>query len=330
MYFFSDEERKYLLKKLIPQARDRGVAEELRGWCWHSSDLSPPHDIILPLWEVAGGYCETGRDVYLRHVEKVSVPSSEDMIAGAIYHRAIAELYPMAKRLIYANGLGICSELGALLNERRDEAVLEAEEQLASAGAIHPVATADTDNRRSAKGAGPRNSAEVVAGNLKKLWSFEVSRIVSAIYAYLGKYRYLSEDSLVNHALPFVVEHKLDGRYLGLSSNLSADAVNMGGMTICDLKTGPKRDFHRLSATGYAMVYESLYEVPINIGCTVYLSFPKNHPTPHVERDFFLISDELRQWFIEERDRKQDMIFYEKDPGKCQDAGRCRYREYCR
>ena len=48
---------------------------------------------------------------------------------------------------------------------------------------------------------------------------------------------------------------RLDGQYLGLSSKLSTDAINMGGMPICDLKTGPKKDFHRLSATGYALVY---------------------------------------------------------------------------
>ena len=195
--------------------------------------------------------------------------------------------------------------------ERLPEAVKEAQKQLATAGAAGEI-------------------TQEVGENLRKLWSFEVSRIVSSIFAYLGKYRYLSEDSLINHALPFVVEHKLDGQYLGLSSNLSADAINMGGMLICDLKTGPKKDFHRLSSTGYALVYESLYEVSINIGCTVYLSFPKNHPTPHIERDFFIISDELRQWFIEERDQMQDMIFYERDPGRCEVPGKCRYKEHCR
>jgi CRISPR-associated protein Csa1 len=310
MYFFSDEERKYLLKKLIPQARDRGITEDLRGWQWHSTELSPPHEIILPVWEVTDRYCETGRDVYLRHVEKASVPASEEMVAGSIYHNAVAELFPIAKRLIYSNGLGICSNLTDLLIERLPEAMLEARERLSSAGASE-------------------ERVEEIGENLKKLWNFEVSRIISSIYACLGKYKYLSDDSLVNHALPFVVEHKLDGRYLGLSSNLSADAINMGGMMICDLKTGSKRDFHRLSATGYALVYESLYEVPINIGCTVYLSFPKNHPTPHIDRDFFIISDELRQWFIEERDHKEDIIFYEKDPGTCLDPGSCRYRSYC-
>lgn len=311
MYFFSEEERKFLLKKLIPRAREKGIAEDLRGWNWHSTELSPPHDIILPVWEVSDRYCETGRDVFLRHVQKISPPASEEMVSGRIYHQAMAELYPTAKRLIYTNGLGICTDLAAVLTERLPDAVVEAEEQMASAGA-------------------KAEEGKEVGANLKKLWSFEVSRIVSSIYAYLGKYRYLSEDSLINHALPFVVEHKLDGQYLGLSSNLSADAINMGGMLICDLKTGPRKDFHRLSATGYALVYESLYEVPINIGCTVYLSFPKNHPTPHIDRDLFIISDEIRQWFVEERDGKQDMIFYERDPGRCETPGSCRYKEHCR
>ncbi|OPY55369.1 MAG: CRISPR-associated protein Csa1 [Methanosaeta sp. PtaU1.Bin112] len=311
MYFFSEEERKYLLKKLIPKAREKGISEDLRGWNWHSTELSPPHDIFLPVWEVSDRYCETGRDSYLRHVQKVSVPASEEMVAGRIYHNAMAELYPAAKRLIYREGMGICTNLSEILMERLPEAIIEAEEQLSQV-------TCSTDLSRD------------IGANLRKLWSFEVSRIVSSIYAYLGKYKYLSDDSLINHALPFVVEHKLDGQYLGLSCNLSADAINMGGMLICDLKTGPKRDFHKLSATGYALVYESIYDVPLNIGCTVYLSFPKNHPTPHIERDFFIISDEVRQWFIEERDNKQDLIFYERDPGRCQSPGSCRYKEHCR
>jgi len=311
VYFFSEEERKYLLKKLIPGSREKGIAEELRGWNWETTELSPPHEIFLTVWEVSGKYCETNRDVYLRHVQKVSVPPSEEMIAGRIYHQAVAELYPTAKRLIYTQGLDVCTNLADVLMERMPEAVLEAEQQMAHVG-------------------GTESATKEVVENLRKLWYFEVSRIVSSIYTYLGKYRYLSDDSLINHALPFVLEHKLDGRYLGLSSNLSADAINMGGMLICDLKTGKKRDFHRLSVAGYALVYESLYEVPINIGCTAYLSFPKNHPTPHIERDFFIISDEVRQWFIEERDEMQDMIFYDKDPGKCMSAGSCRYREYCR
>jgi CRISPR-associated protein Csa1 len=130
MYFFSEEERKYLLKKLIPKAREKGIAEDLRGWNWHSTELSPPHDILLPVWEVSDRYCETGRDSYLRHVQKISVPASEEMVAGRIYHNAMAELYPTAKRLIYREGMGICPNLSQILMERLPEATIEAEEQL--------------------------------------------------------------------------------------------------------------------------------------------------------------------------------------------------------
>ena len=226
MYFFSEEERKYLLKKLIPSTRERGIAEDLRGWNWHCSELSPPHDILMPVWEVSDRYCETGRDTYLRHVQKVSVPASEEMVAGRIYHQAMAELYPTAKRLIYKEGMSICAELPGILMERLDDAIVEANEQL-SQTKFSPSAEA----------------GQSVSDNLRKLWSFEVSRIVSSIFAYLAKYKYLSDDSLINHALPFVVEHKLDGKYLGLSRNLSADAINMGGMLICDLKTGQRGTF---------------------------------------------------------------------------------------
>ncbi len=55
-------------------------------------------------------------------------PASEEMVSGRIYHQAISELYPTAKRLIYTNGLGICTDLAQILMERLPDAILEAEE----------------------------------------------------------------------------------------------------------------------------------------------------------------------------------------------------------
>lgn len=155
MYFFSEEERKYLLKKLIPMAREKSIAEDLRGWNWHSTELSPPHDIILPVWEVSDRYCETGRDSFLRHVQKVSVPASEEMVAGRIYHQAMAELYPSAKRLIYREGMSVCTDLQQILMGRLPDAIIEAEEQLSQV-----KYSTETGKK--------------VGENLRKLWSFEV------------------------------------------------------------------------------------------------------------------------------------------------------------
>ncbi|RLC95739.1 MAG: type I-A CRISPR-associated protein Cas4/Csa1, partial [Chloroflexi bacterium] len=44
MYFLSEQEKRLLLRRLLPQARDRGIAEELRGWNWDKPPLSPIYD----------------------------------------------------------------------------------------------------------------------------------------------------------------------------------------------------------------------------------------------------------------------------------------------
>jgi len=303
MYFFSEDERKYILKRLLPLSRNNEVSEDLRGWNWHQSELSPPFENIkLPLWEIAGKYCESGRDVYLRHVEKVMVPPNKDMIIGKIYHDVLHELFPLAKKYIYQHGIEACSTLREfLLNKKPNIELAQFSDEKAE-----------------------------IQEHVSKLWNFEVNRVCSRVDEYLGKYYHLNEDSLINHSIPIVLEHKMDGRYLGLSGNLSADAINFAGVLICDLKTGAKRDFHRLTTTGYSLVYESLYEIPVNIGCTVYLSFIKDHPTPHIERDIYLINDEMRQWFIEERDSKLEIVYYGKDPGKAKSCPQnCIYLEYC-
>jgi CRISPR-associated protein Csa1 len=106
---------------------------------------------------------------------------------------------------------------------------------------------------------------------------------------------------------------KLDGRHLGLSQHLSVDGVSFPNLTVFELKFGQRRDFHRLSTTGYALVIESLFEVPIDVGCVVYVRLADGRVS--LERDFHLIDDELRQVFIEERDEKMRLIAVEIDPG---------------
>jgi len=76
MYFLSEEEKRLVLRRLAPQARQRGVAGELRGWNWHEPPLSPVFDTRLGVFEVAGQYCPTGRNLYLRWVLQVRAAPS--------------------------------------------------------------------------------------------------------------------------------------------------------------------------------------------------------------------------------------------------------------
>lgn len=122
---------------------------------------------------------------------------------------------------------------------------------------------------------------------------------------------------------------KMEGSFLGLSSQLTADAYAFALPMILDLKFALKRDSHRLSTTGYALVMEALYEHPVDIGCLVYVGFKDKRFI--VQREFHLINEELRQRFIEERDEKMRMVYGEMPPGlppECHET--CPYYGECR
>lgn len=136
---------------------------------------------------------------------------------------------------------------------------------------------------------------------------------------------YANEMDLLGTAVPFLVEHKLSGELLGLSDILSVDCFDYLRTIMFDLKvTSVKEDWHRLYSLGYALVFESIHEVPVDICCTVYLNVENGKIS--VQKDLFFANDELRQLWLEERDRKLEIVAERKDPGK-PDQSLC--KEYC-
>ena len=301
MYFLSEEERRYVLRKLLPEARREPVHDELRGWSWHQPPLAPIYEAPLGLWEVAGHYCQTGRDLSWRRVEKQRAAPNVAMVLGGALHGVMTELILAAKRAIYTQGRGCIEVLAGLPTPE--------------------VAAPDVERL-------PAAEREALGKRAETLAAFERRRIVERAEDILVRQPHIGPDALAAWALPIVVEQRLDGRFLGLSSHLSADAFAFGEPMIADLKFGPRQPFHRLTTTGYALVLESLTEMPIDIGCVVYPSFDGD--SLRLERDFHRIDDELRQWFVEARDERMRLVEEGIDPGKpgtC--APDCPYAELC-
>jgi CRISPR-associated protein Csa1 len=302
MYFLSKEERRLLLRKLLPEARRDGVHPELRGWSWAEPPLAPVYEARLGLYEIAGQYCSTGRDVYLRRVLRVKAPPNRAMLEGLVLHRAVAGLVLESKRAIYREGVEGC---------------LRALEALG-----HP------NGRVLGELACHLEEIEGLRRKVEALWEFEYHRVMSRVQDILARQPYVGVDSLVALALPVTVEQKLDGRFLGLSAHLSGDAFLFSEPMIMDIKFGQRRDFHRLTTTGYSLVMESIYEYPINVGCVVYVQFQGERVL--IERDFHRIDDELRSWFIEDRDERMRMVEEEIDPGLMEECyGQCPYWQVC-
>lgn len=303
MYFLSDDERKQLLRYYLPKARELGVVDELRGWNWHQPPLEPVYGSVLALYEVAGKYCPSGRDVFLRRVQGIKGEPNSAMIQGMVLHEVLADLLVTAKRAIYLHGTekyrAICEELEKYIPEKTS----------------HFAGLTDSE-------------AADLSRKVEILCSFEKARVLSRLQEVLTRYPYIGEDSLANLTIPVVVEQKLNGAFLGLSGNLSTDAFIFYEPMILDLKFGEPRDFHRLGTTGYALVMEAIYEFPVNLGCIIYGEFRGDRLI--VKRDIHIISDELRQWFIEERDEKARFVTEEIDPGLAEDCPtNCPFYQVC-
>jgi len=240
--------------------------------------------------------------VYLRRILRVEGRPNRAMLEGLVLHRVVAGLILEAKRALYQEGAEGC---------------LRALEALSC-----------PDGRVLGELAGHLEEIEGLRNKVETLWQFEYHRVVSRVQEVLARQPHIGVDSLVALALPITVEQKLDGRFLGLSAHLSADAFAFSEPMIMDIKFGERQDFHRLTTTGYGLVMESIYEYPINVGCVVYVRFQGERVL--IERDFHRIDDELRSWFIESRDERMRMVEEGIDPGRMEECyEQCPYWEGC-
>lgn len=315
MYFLSGEDRRKLFKGIVSRGRSMSVDESLRGWNWDKAPVEPPYDTIkLGVYEVAGQYCESGRDVFVRRIDGIKGTPSKDMVRGLVYHHAIADEISIAKTYMYKQGIlgaaDLYEHLVAITEEKFTTYMLAHGELLKEAAFLE-------------------GEIEEVKMNLCKLWTYEALQMSSSVKTILSKQPRIGIDALVNTAIPVIVEQKIDGNALGLSTHLSVDAFSFDSI-ILDLKTGEEKEFHKLSTTGYALVYESIFEYPINVGCIVYVNFYNNSPVPIIKRVPHLIDEPLRREFLEARDVKMKMIYDKRDPGlprKC--YSKCQFLKYC-
>lgn len=303
MYFLNNQERRLLLKGYLPKSRKAYIDGDLRGWNWDRPPLEPIYELKIPLYEIANKYCKTCRDVYLRRIAKIKSKRNKAMIEGTILHETIVNFIIKAKKLIYQEGPKNIDKVLSQLEVIDFKAVEKHKDILNEE---------ETD----------------IKNKVKILWNYEYNSAVSRIQNVLSRQPYINEDSLVSQAFPVVVEQKLNGSFLGLSPYLSADAFTMTEPMIVDLKFGDKKDFHKLSTTGYALVMESLFEFPVNIGCIVYGKIKDDRII--IEKEFHIIDDEMREWFIDERNERMYMLFEEIDPGmpeECYET--CSYYKDC-
>jgi len=282
MYFLTDLERKLLRSKILPYTRQNQVDEGLRGWNWHEEPLRPYYDETrLPMYEVNSKYCPTGRDVYLMHVEGRKPKLGFKVGLGKLIHGVVSD-----QLISFIEGRELSFEdwwKRVKWNE---------------------IPGGDPERMRP--------YAHSVWSHLKRLYEARLTEVSL-------RQPYAHQRDLIASAAPFLIEHKMSGSLLGLSDYISVDCYDYLHCIMFDLKVEFEEalPWHRLAPTGYALVFESLHEVPIDVGCVVYVRFLKNGKL-RVQKDLFPITNELRNEWVAERDNKLEIVAKAKDPGKPQ------------
>lgn len=303
MHYIFQEGLENLVEPSTKAVERTPISDEWRGWNYHNENLRPPVDnVVLPIYAVAGNYCKSGRDIYLKFVKKLKSQPNGAMIVGSMYHSILATLMEKSREYIYSRDLDEKFDISKFLFFEGKKVI---DEQING-----------NDATRGLKdGIISKKELDDARENLEKLWKYESLLVTASVNFHLAKHLHMNKDTLARHGIPVFTEQKLDGRKLSLSSNLSVDALHLPGKTVViDIKTGMKNDFHRLTTTGYAMVIESVERKPVDVGCIIYPSFTKKRSVPTFEVDVHPITDKLRKEFIENRNRKLEIVANGTDP----------------
>jgi CRISPR-associated protein Csa1 len=313
MFFLNKADLDKKFKLLRTELQNLGISEELRGWNWQSPPVEPPaRNMFFGVSDLAARYCKTLRDIYLKRIENIKPPPNLKMFEGIIYHGMATDAVTKVKSLLFEKGIiggaNIIEDLMPNIENAYERIIWDASNTV---------------------GKLEERDVEAVRRKASSFYKYLLVQAASKVDLVLSKFPHIDVDSLVNQAVPPIVERKVDGSLIGLSKELSAD-VYTPAYAVADLKTGEIRDFHPYAPTGYALAMEADEETAVNFGMIIYVKLSPYRPVPTIQTKTFLIGDELRREFLEIRDEAFEIVSNARDPGKpaaCPDF--CPYYQVC-
>lgn len=283
-----------------------GISEEVRGWNWNTPPLASTYNVKLAVSDIVTGYCDTGRNVYLKYVEHVREEWNPILGRGSLIHKIHEEAISCAKKLIY-----ILEKLSGEIFHRR---FVEEKEKF-----IERISNRYEENFL-------KENLWIV----DKLWSMAALTFSAQLENTLSRSRYLSRETIVSLTAPETAEFPIDGTLIGLTPTIRIDSYLPPGILV-ELKTRPYKPEYQLTLAGYALAFESMYETPIDHGILLQINIDEKSKSIRFYPKIITLGDDIRTEFIERRDRYAEIVVNEEDPGmpdECSPA--CPYQYYCK
>jgi CRISPR-associated protein, Csa1 family len=282
------------------------VDEELRGWSYGEGTLASTGQLV-GVSDVASGFCDKHRDVYLRYIKRIPQRDNAVLQRGRLLHEAWTRTISAVKRILYASG----SQLSAakLSSELQRFSTLLAEQLASRYRLLEP---------------------ELVKWLAEKIVAEASFTYSAALERQLSRSRYLELDGLVSAVVPLVTEFPVNGERVGLSRNLRVDALILPSLLV-ELKTRHPRPIFEAALAGYAIAFESEYAVPVDRALLLYLEVDTRSERLYVRPKLVALGNTLRSNFVEMRDKVKEILTYEEDPGTSKNCPQeCPYLYYCR
>lgn len=288
----------------LPRAE---VSDELRGWAQGEGAVATDQSKLLGVADITSGFCPTGRDVYLRYVERVRGGDNPILQRGRLIHEVFERAVEVVKGIIYSAGPRISGE--ELEDTMRGELPGLTEELVRKYSLVRE---------------------DHVRWLTKRLWGEASRTYAAALDTVKARSRYLRLDSIVAATVPVMAEFPIDGSLIGLSRALRVDAL-LPPSIIVEIKTRAWRREFDLSVAGYAMAMEANYEIPVDHGVLMMVHADPERGEVLVRPKVVVVGEDLRADFIDERDRRREIIEYGTDPGIARECPpECPFRQYCR
>jgi CRISPR-associated protein Csa1 len=282
------------------------VDEELRGWSYGEGALASTGQLV-GVSDVAGGFCDKHRDVYLRYVKRVPQRDNAVLQRGRLLHEVWTRTISAVKRILYASG---GQPSAAKLNSELQGFSASLSEQLAGRYRLL--------------------EPEEVRWLVEKIVSEASYTYSAALERQLSRSRYLELDGLVAAVVPLVTEFPINGERVGLSRSLRADALILPNLLV-ELKTRHPRPAFEAALAGYAIAFESEYAVPVDRALLLYLEADTRSERLYVKPRLLAIGNSVRSSFVEMRDKVKEILAYGEDPGISRNCPQeCPYLYYCR
>ncbi|MEM0233538.1 MAG: type I-A CRISPR-associated protein Cas4/Csa1 [Candidatus Nezhaarchaeales archaeon] len=279
----------------------------MRGWSWSDSAVTSSTTWLIGVSDITGNFCPSGRDVYLRYSLKVRQSDNQVLQKGRLIHEVFSNAVTAVKRFMY-------SSEGKIDGEKLYEL-------MSSMGARYKDELVDKYDLIS------RDEATWI---FSRLWD-EAARTYSvALDRALSRSAYMALESLVAAVAPLITEFPIDGSPIGLSRTLRVDAFLPPSLLV-EIKSRRPSPIYELSLVGYAMAFESNYEIPVNYGILVYVDVNSDSRRIFVRPSIIPMTSKARSEFIELRDRRKEMLIYGEVPRvaeRC--SSECPYIHYCR